>query len=67
MWSTRYSYRIVMKLEFSRQIFETPSNMKFHQNSSSRSGVVAGGRTDRRREGRDEVNSCFSQFCERAK
>jgi hypothetical protein len=29
-----------MKLEFSRQIFEKPSNIKFHQNPSSGSRVV---------------------------
>jgi len=52
-----------MILEFSRQIFEKSSNMKFHENSSSGSGVVPCGRTDRH----DEANSCFSQFCERSK
>jgi len=29
MWRTRYSCQILMKLEFSRQIFEKPSNTKF--------------------------------------
>jgi len=37
-----------MKLEFSRQIFEKYSNIKFHENSSSGSRVVPRGRTDRR-------------------
>ena len=36
------------------------SNIKFHQNSSSRSRVVPCGRTD----GHDEANSRFSQFWE---
>ena len=35
-----------MKLEFSRQIFEKVSNIKFHQNPSSGSRVVPCGRTD---------------------
>jgi hypothetical protein len=33
-----------MKLEFSRQIFEESSNIKFHQNPSSGSRVVPCGR-----------------------
>ena len=36
--------------------------MKFHQNPSSGSQAVPCGQTD----GRDEANSRFSQFCERA-
>jgi hypothetical protein len=36
-----------MKLEFFRQIFEKYSNIKFHENLSSGSGVVlCGGQTD---------------------
>jgi len=50
-----------MKLEFSRQIFETPSSIKFLENPSSGSRV-AWERTDRH----DEANSRFSQFCEGA-
>jgi len=53
----------IMELEFSRQIFEKYSNTKFHENSSSGSRVVSCGRADRR----DEANSRFSKFCERAK
>jgi hypothetical protein len=37
-----------MKHEFSRHIFEKVSNIKFHQNPSSGSGVVSNGRTDGR-------------------
>jgi len=37
-----------MNLELSRQIFETPSNIKFHENPSSGSRVVPRKRTDRR-------------------
>jgi hypothetical protein len=38
--------RFAMKCEFSRQIFATSSNIKFHENPSSESGVVPRGRTD---------------------
>jgi hypothetical protein len=45
--NTRYSSRILIKLELSRQIFEKSSNIKFHQNPSNGSRVVLCGRTDR--------------------
>ena len=45
-WSTHYSCDILMKLEFSRQIFEKYSNTKFREYSSSGSRVVPCGRTD---------------------
>jgi hypothetical protein len=61
MLSTRYSCRILMKREFSRQIFEEHSNIKFHQNPFSGSRVVACGQTEGH-----EANSRFSKFCERA-
>jgi len=48
-----------MQLEFSRQIFEKLSNIKFLENPSSESRVVPFGRTDRL----DEANSRFLQFC----
>jgi hypothetical protein len=35
-----------MKFEFSWQIFEKALNIKFHENASSGSRVVAGGRTE---------------------
>jgi hypothetical protein len=35
-----------MKLEFSRQIFEKSAKIKFHENPSSGSRVVACGRID---------------------
>jgi hypothetical protein len=38
---------ILTKLEFSQQIFEKVSNIKFHQNPSSASRNVACGRTDK--------------------
>ena len=39
---------IFTKLEFTRQIFENSSNIKFHKNTSSGGRVVPCGRTDRR-------------------
>ena len=41
-----YCCQTVMKVEISRQIFEKHSNIKFHENPSSGSRVVACGRTD---------------------
>jgi hypothetical protein len=46
MWNTRYSGQILIKLEFSWQIFEMYSNTKFHGNSSSGSRAVPCGQTD---------------------
>ena len=46
MQSTRSACQILMKLEFSRHIFEKYSNIKFHENPSS-GRVVPCGRTDR--------------------
>ena len=53
----------LMKLEFSRQIFEKCINIKFHKNPSSVSRVVPCGLTG----GHEEALCCFSQFCERTK
>ena len=58
-----------MKLEFSRQMFEKYSNIKFHENLSSGSRVVpadAHTDTDRQTDRQDEANCRCSQFCERA-
>ena len=44
--SSWYSCRILIELEFSRQIFEKRSNIKFYENPSSGSRVVPCGRTD---------------------
>jgi hypothetical protein len=41
-----YSYQILIQLEFSRQIFENFTNIKFHGNPTSGSRVVPCGRTD---------------------
>jgi len=45
MQSTLYSCTILMKLEFSRQIFEKSSYIKFNENPSRGSRVVPHGRT----------------------
>jgi hypothetical protein len=58
--TTRYSCPILMKLEFSRQIWEKYSNTKFHENPFSGSRTVPCGRTDKH----DVANSGFSQFCD---
>ena len=45
---TRYSWRILTKLELPSQIFETSSNIRFHQNPSSEAELLhADWRTDR--------------------
>ena len=65
MTNLRVSFRnfVLMKLEFSRQIFEKKhSNVKFHENPSSWSRVVPRGQTDRH----DEAKNRFSQFCDTA-
>jgi len=50
MYSTRYSCQTLMKIEYSRQIFEQYTNIKFHENPSSGSRIVSrretNGRTD---------------------
>jgi hypothetical protein len=46
-WSTRCPCQILIKLEFSRQLFEKYSNIKFRDNPSSGKRVVPYRRTDR--------------------
>jgi hypothetical protein len=50
MSSTRYSYQVLRKLEFSQQIFKKFSNIKFYEDPSSESQIVpceqVGGQTD---------------------
>ena len=62
MYIIHNSCRILMKLDFSLQIFEKISTIKFHHNPSNGSRVVTF-RTYRH----DEANSCFSQFCKPVK
>jgi hypothetical protein len=69
MKSIRFSCHILMKLEFSRQIFEKYSNIKFHEIPFSGSRDFPCGRTDgetgMKTDRYDEANSDFSQFWER--
>ena len=61
MYSNRYSCQILMKLEFSRQIFRKYSNVKLHENASRGSRVVSCERTDGRTDIKyDEANNLFS-------
>jgi hypothetical protein len=59
--STNHSCQILKKLEFSRQVLENPSDIKFHEKTSRGSWVLSCGRTDRH----NEADSRFSQLCER--
>jgi hypothetical protein len=56
-----------MTLEFSRQMFEKYTNMKFKENPFIESWFFSFARTDRRTDGQrhEEANSRFSQFCEK--
>ena len=64
MCCTCYSYQILIKLEFSGQIFEKCTDIKFHENPSSGAELYY---ADRQTDRHDETNSCFSQICERTK
>jgi len=55
-----YSREILMKLEFSEEILEKSSNIKFNENPASNSRVVLCRRPDTHT---DEANNGFSQFC----
>jgi hypothetical protein len=46
MSSTRCSFQILMKRDYSRQIFGKPSNIKFQENLSSGSRVAPCGRAN---------------------
>ena len=65
MSTTRYPCQIFTKLEFSRQIFEKCSNIKFPENLLSGKRVVLCGETDGQTDRHDEANSRFSQLRER--
>ena len=65
MLSTRYSCKILIKLDLCPQIFEKYSNIKFHENPSIGSRVGPRGWTDKQTDRHDKAKSRFSQFCER--
>ena len=58
MWSTHYSCQISIKFELFRRVLEKSSNIKFHENPSSRSRVVPSGRMD----GQTWKKARFPQF-----
>jgi hypothetical protein len=63
MLSTRYSCKVLINIQFSQQVSEKYSYIRFNKNPTSGNGIVhADGRTD----GQDETNCRFSQFCEMA-
>ena len=59
MQSTPYSCQILMKLEFSCQVFVQFSNIKFHEKPSDGSGYDPRGRTNRLTDRHDEAKSRF--------
>ena len=61
VYSTRYSCLILIKLEFSGQIFEKYSNIKFHKNPSGESRVVLCGQTERWADRPNKDSGHFSQ------
>ena len=65
MYTVRYSCQILMKLEFSRQIFENCSNVKYYENTSSGSRVIPCGRVNRQTGqagGMTKLRVAFSNF-----
>ena len=60
IYRTRYYCQILIKIEYSVQISGKYSNVKFLENPTSGSRVIACRGTDR-----DETNNHFSQFCEK--
>jgi hypothetical protein len=67
IYSTRYSCLVLMKLEFSRRIFEKYSNMKFHENPFRWSRVVQCGRTDGRTDRQTDLTKLTISFSNFAK
>jgi hypothetical protein len=55
-----------MKLEFSRQIFETYSGIKYHEIPSSGSQIAPCGPTEKRAQIQDEAKGRFSHIFEKA-
>ena len=51
-----------MKLEFSRQFFETYINIKFNENPSSGSRVVPFGQTGEQTDGRTDMTKLIAAF-----
>ena len=66
MQSTRYFRQILIKREFSKQIFEKFSNIEFHENPSSGNRVVPFDRPYGLTDRHEEARSRFSQYLESA-
>jgi hypothetical protein len=66
-WSNFYFCLILMKLEFSRQIFEKSLNTKFHENPPIGSRDVPCGQKDRRRDKTKLVAAFFCNFVDAPK
>jgi hypothetical protein len=66
MYSARHSCQILIKLEFSRHIFEEYSYIQFHKNPFRVNRVVPCQQTDVRTDRHDVGNSFFSQLIKRA-
>jgi len=49
MYNAHYSCHVLMKLEFSKRIFDKTSDIKFDENPSNGSRVLPCGRTDMKR------------------
>ena len=64
--SSRYSCQILIKIQFSQQIFEKQSLNFVKIRPVGAEFFRADGRVDGQEDRHDETNSCFSQFCERA-
>jgi hypothetical protein len=52
----RYCCQILIKLEFSEEIFDKSSNVQFDENPSNESRVVPFGQRDGQTDGHDEAN-----------
>ena len=63
MLSAPYSFQILIKIEFHRQIFEKTSNNDFVKICLVGAELF---HADRQTDGHDKANSRFSQFCEGA-
>jgi hypothetical protein len=57
MYTTRFSFYFLMKLEFSRQTLDKSSNIKFHKIRPLRVELL---QCSRRRDRHDDANSRFS-------
>jgi hypothetical protein len=62
MYCVHNSWQILMKPEYSGQICEKYSNIKFHENSSSGSWVVSCGRTDRQTDRQTDMTKLIVAF-----